>query len=94
MKKTIIIGVNKYYYLLQDEELNKYNINIEFVGFNEEVLTGDILYLSEELLNEPQPYTFGPLNSQYARELETLEDADTIILETKTGRTFLQRYYG
>lgn len=94
MKKLVILKRNNYIYDLHDNQGNNYSANIEFVGLTNEVSAGDIIYMAEELLKEKQPYTFGPLNSDYGKKTDSASDSEYIILETKGDKIYLQRYYG
>ena len=87
MIKLRVIDKNKYDYLLEDNENNKYKINIEF--YDIEVNIGDYIYLNEKILDEKNIYTFGPLI-----EDKNIKEEDIIKIIKNNEEIYLQRYYG
>lgn len=85
MKKVKVIAIDNYLYTLEDNNKNKYEINIEF--YNTTIEVGDIIYVDETVLKETNLYAYGPL-----LEEANVEDLIKIIKDNK--EIYLQRYYG
>ena len=85
MKKVKVVGIDKYLVSLEDSNNNKYQKNIEF--YDIELKEGDIIYISDEVLKEPNVYTYGPLITA-----TNMDDVIKIIKDDKS--IYLQRYYG
>ena len=85
MKKVKVIKVDNYVITLEDNNKKEYIKNIEF--YNIDLKEGDIIYISDEVLEEDNIYTYGPV-----KEDATMDDLIKIIKEDK--RIYLQRYYG
>lgn len=86
---------NKYQYTLEDDNKKIYHLTIEFYDLEEFPEPNDAIYIYEDLLNDPKPIlSFGPLDGIYGRTIESTNDPDLIILETKHTKTFLKKYYG
>ncbi len=84
MKKMKVVKKEGYDYTLEYKR-EKYIKNIEFYGVDVEV--GDYLLLNDNMLNEKNMFTYGPVKKD-----ATIEDAIKIIKEDK--EIILQRYYG
>ena len=65
MKKLLILEIDKYIYTLRDDNNNKYILNLDF--FEVQPSVNDIIYIDEELLNQKNFYTFGPLEGEYGK---------------------------
>lgn len=85
MKKVKVIKVDNYVITLEDNNKKEYIKNIEF--YNIDLKEGDIIYISDEVLEEDNIYTYGPV-----KEDATMDDLIKIIKEDKS--IYLQRYYG
>ena len=85
MKKVKVIKVDNYVITLEDNNKKEYIKNIEF--YNIDLKEGDIIYISDEVLEEDNIYTYGPV-----KEDDTMDDLIKIIKEDKS--IYLQRYYG
>ncbi len=94
MKEFEIIEADKYIYSIKDKEDNKYKLNADFMDIDKTPSIGDFVYMTEKLLKENIPYTFGPLHSKYGRKMESAEDEDILILKIGEEVIYLQRYYG
>ena len=90
MIKVKILSINDYYYDLLDRNGNLYNKNIGFNNISVIPNVGDYMYLTEEILQEDNIYTFGPLNSSS----NELNSSDIIKIVTKDDQFFLRRLYG
>lgn len=87
MKKLIIKNIDNYDYLLEDDEHNKYELNLEFYGLDKNISTGDIIYIPNRLLSLDKVYSFGPL-----KESNNINEYIKLIIDSK--EYYLQRYYG
>lgn len=86
---------NKYQYTLEDLNKNTYHRTIEFYDLEQNPEPNDTIYMDESLLKEPQPVlSFGPLDGIYGRTIESQNDPDLLILETKNTKQYLKRFYG
>ena len=85
MKKVKVIKVDNYVITLEDNNKKEYIKNIEF--YNIDLKEGDIIYISDEVLEEDNIYTYGPVKEDAA-----MDDLIKIIKEDKS--IYLQRYYG
>lgn len=85
MKKVKVIKVDNYVITLEDNNKKEYIKNIEF--YDIDLKEGDIIYISDEVLEEDNIYTYGPV-----KEDATMDDLIKIIKEDKS--IYLQRYYG
>lgn len=93
MIKLKIIDIKDYDYVLEDINKKTYNLNIQFYGLNEKIKTNDYIYISQELLNEKNLYSFGPFNSIYGKSVNLNED-EIIKIVTSKEEFYLKRYYG
>ena len=87
MKKVKITNINNYVVTFKDTDDKEYKKNIEFQ--DTEISEGDIIYISEEILDEDNIYTYGPLTN-----LENIELDDVIKIIKDDKEIYLQRYYG
>ena len=86
MIKVKVTNKDNFLYTLEDKNNNKtYKANIEF--YNIEVNEGDIIYISDGVLDENNIYTYGPI-----QEKSEIEDIIKIVKED--NEIILQRYYG
>ena len=97
--KLQIINKNAYRYILKDKNGLNYDMDLEFLDIQEELKSGDYIYISEELLNPKYEgystsYTFGSLESKYGRENIELNDIDVIKIEMNKKEIYLKRLYG
>ena len=93
MKNLVIKKIDHYDYLLQDGKKKNYMINIQFYDINTIIEVNDILYIDEKLLKEKM-LNIGLFNDPCGRNIETSEDKDIVILQTKQNRFYLKRIYG
>ena len=84
MKRLKIIKKEGYDYTLEYDG-HEYIKNINF--YDIDVNIGDYIYLNDDLLNEKNVFTFGPVKKGV-----TIEDAIKIVKGDK--EIILQRYYG
>lgn len=84
MKKVKVTNIDNYMITLENNN-KKYIKNIEFYDIN--LKEGDIIYISDEVLEEDNIYTYGPVKKD-----AKLEDLIKITKEDKS--IYLQRYYG
>lgn len=85
MKKLKVIKIDNYLYTLEDEDKNIYVINIEFI--DTDINIGDYLYISNEVLEENNLFTYGPIEKE-----SDIKDLVKVIKKDKDE--YLQRYYG
>ena len=90
MIRLKIISKDKYDYCLLDNAGKKYNINIDFINTNYIPGVDDYLYLTKEMIEEVNIYTFGPLS----KNINTIDGNDIIKVSSGSEEFFLQRYYG
>lgn len=84
MKKMKVVKKEGYDYTLEFEG-KEYIKNIEFYDVDVEV--GDYIFLNDNMLNEKNMFTYGPVKKD-----ATIEDAIKIVKDDK--EIILQRYYG
>ena len=85
MKKVKVTNIDNYLITLEDINKKQYIRNIEF--YDIKINVGDIIYISDDVLNEENLYTYGPI-----QEDATMNDLIKIVKEDK--EVYLQRYYG
>ena len=90
MEKLRIINIEDTNYTLEDNN-RKYNINIIFYG-NKYPQTNDIVYIPIKILQEKNIYAYGPLKSNYSKNIDIEEEFIKIV--TNEEEYYLQRYYG
>ncbi len=88
MKKVKIKEIDNYDYILIDSNNNEYVKNIEFTG-NYKPMVGDIIYLSDRILNEINLFSFGEIYDKYNIELD-----DVIKVIAGEKEYYFQRQYG
>lgn len=88
MIKLKIIDIDKYEYILEDKNNNKYNLNIEFYMCENMPKIGDYIYLNEKIIDKKNLYTFGPINNDKV----TLDELIKIV--SGNNSYYLKRYYG
>ena len=99
MKKLKIIEVDNYEYHLKDNDNKDYIINIEFQNIDELPKVNDYIYISNELLDKnyreySNNYTFGPLNSEYGRNINDENNPDIVKIIINDKTIYLKRLYG
>ena len=87
MKKMIIQNIDNYDYTLTDND-NIYVLNIEFYS-NNKPSVGDIIYISEKVLNEKNLFAFDEV---YDAKNISLDDLIRVIHDDKN--IYFQRIYG
>lgn len=85
MKKVKVISIDNYIYTFEDKDQKKYIKNIEFQ--DTEINIGDYIYISKEVLEEDNIYTYGPVTKDAKLE-------DLIKIKKDDKDIYLQRYYG
>ena len=60
MKKVKVVNIDNYVYTFEDKDQKTYTKNIEFQGT--EMNIGDYIYIPNEVLEEDNIYTYGPVN--------------------------------
>ena len=58
MIKLLIKSIEPYAYILSDNT-KEYRVHLEFLGLEKKPKVGDYLYLPENIISEPNNYTFG-----------------------------------
>jgi len=99
MIKLQVIDNNNWQYNLIDENGRKYNICLNFCDIESQPESGDIIYISEKLLNAKYEgystsYTFGDLESIYGKEKIQIDDIDIVKLVIGKREIYLKRLYG
>lgn len=94
MKKVVIVKIDKFLYVLKDQDNNEYKLKIEFQNIEEKPKTNDILFIDESILKENILLTFGPLGSKYGKDVSIMEESEVIKLIVDEKTIYLQRYYG
>lgn len=86
MKKVKVVNIeDKYVLTLEDTDNKRYRRNIEF--YDIDINVGDYIYISDQILEEDNLYTYGPIEDK-----TDVEDLIKIVKEDK--EIYLQRYYG
>lgn len=86
MKKVKVINIeDKYVLTLEDLDNKVYKKNIEF--WDLKINIGDYIYIDDNVLEEANIYTYGPLLKD-----ANVEDLIKIVKDDK--EIYLQRYYG
>ena len=88
MKKVKVEKINNYDYTLVDFDNKKYEKNIEFYS-SVKPIEGDIIYLSESILNEVNLYAFDILYTTSNVDID-----DVIKLVHDGEEYYFQRIYG
>ena len=91
MIKLLIKSIEPYAYILSDNT-KEYRVHLEFLGLEKKPEVGDYLYLPENIINEPNNYTFGLIGGIYANKKDI--KVDIIKVVGKDYEYYLQRYYG
>lgn len=85
MKKVKVIKIDNYVYTLEDSDKLIYKKNFEF--YDTDISVGDYIYISDEVLDEENIYTYGPI-------IENNDVNDLIKIIHNNKEIYLQRYYG
>lgn len=88
MKKVKVVKIDNYDYTLVDFDNNIYEKNIEFYS-SIKPSVGDIIYISESILNEVNLYAFDMLYTTSNVEID-----DVIKLVHNKEEYYFQRVYG
>lgn len=88
MKKVKVEKIDNYDYTLIDFNNNVYEKNIEFYS-NFKPMVGDIIYISENILNEVNLYAFDEI---YVPSNVDINDIIKVVHDDK--EYFFQRVYG
>ena len=91
MIKLLIKTIEPYAYILSDN-IREYRVHLEFLGLEKKPKVGDYLYLPENIINEPNNYTFGLIGGIYAKQKDIKDDIIKVV--GKDYEYYLQRYYG
>ncbi len=96
MLKLIVKKIDNYNYHLQDKFNRKYNLNIEFYNLKNSIKINDYIYMNEKLIRKinNQAVSFGPLDGNYGKNIESSDDEDIIMLVTDNKKIYLKRFYG
>ena len=86
MLRLKIKSINNYNYVLESDNKDIYKINIGFINTEDIPTIGDYLYLTNDVVEEKNMYTYGPI-------YDNSKD-DIIKVEAKNKIFYLQRYYG
>ena len=89
MKKVRILEANDNSYILVSSDGKQYEKSIEFYNV-EAPKVGDLLYLSDKILNDVNIYCFGP----FEENLKNINEDDIIKIVSSNQEYYLQRYYG
>ncbi len=97
MSKLKVVQKDYNNYLLKDNKEKEYNFVLNFDDIEE--CNFDYIYMSQELLDENykeynKTYSFGKVNSKYARKLSEKTIQDLIIIQKDDEVFYLQKYYG
>ena len=88
MIKLNIINITGNNYLLEDINKRKYNVYMTFENIKENIEINDCIYLNENIINEKNIYTFGPILNG------NIDNVDLLCIEKNNKKIYLQRYYG
>ena len=91
MIKLLIKSIEPYAYILSDNT-KEYRVHLEFLDLEKKPKVGDYLYLPENIISEPNNYTFGLIGAIYAKKKDIKDDILKVV--GKDYEYYLQRYYG
>lgn len=91
MIKLLIKSIEPYAYILSDGS-NDYRLHLEFLDLEKKPTIGDYLYLPENIVKEPNNYTFGLIGGLFAKKKDIKDDIIKVV--GKDYEYYLQRYYG
>ena len=96
VKDLIVDSIDGYNYYLREENTNKsYHLNIEFYGLEENASNIIKIYMHDNLLQEHQCLSFGPIEEKYGKTITSSDDTDFIVVVMKEKkRYYLKRFYG
>ena len=89
MIKLLIKSIEPYAYILSDNT-KEYRVHLEFLGLEKKPKVGDYLYLPENIISEPNNYTFGLIGGIYAKKKDIKDDI--CLVGGKDYESDLQRY--
>ncbi len=98
MIKLTIKSINNNDYELVNND-NIYKLNIKFFDIEKTPKEGDIIYISENLLDKKyheysDSYQFGSVNSIYGREVNKNSENEVICIVMNGENTYLKRVFG
>lgn len=99
MIKLEVVKIDNYLYELKDENNVTYNLNLEFLDFEEPLQIGNQISMNSRLLDPEYEeystsYTFGNLDNKYGKENLTIDDIDVIKIIKDDKEIYLKRLYG
>lgn len=89
--------VNNDYELMNND--NIYKLNIKFYDIEKTPKVGDVVYMSERLLDKnyreySDSYQFGVVNSPYGRDININSETEIICVVINEKNIFLKRVFG
>ena len=70
-------------------------ITLEFHDLESPIKEKNIIYINEEMLENPNTlYSFGSLSSKYGKVVTSKDDEDLLILIVDNKEIYLKRLYG
>lgn len=93
MEKLRVIKKEGANYWLIDEKKNRYNLIIELVGINYELIVGDILCLNLSM-DGLNMISLGLLDNICGKKIRDSKDPDFVVLIAQKETFYLKRLYG
>ncbi len=91
MEKLMIAKKENYEYTLKDTDNGEYQLNMEFYNVEKDPEVGDILFMSEKLLQENNAVlSFDTFESEYGRKIENALDDDIVVLMINEEKIYLK----
>ena len=94
MKELKVLGKDGYRYILIDKDNKKYDLNIEIVDTDYNIMIGDIMYISTEIVDRERIFTFGKINSDYGVNMEDINDQEIVVFSRDNVKYYFKRIYG
>ena len=94
MKELLVIEKNNDRYLLVDKDDNKYDLSIHIMDIDFEIMEGDTLYIDGSIIRDERVFTFGRLDSEYGRKIDSMNNKEVVVFKRKDKKYYMKRYYG
>lgn len=89
-----VVDKNGYRYTLIDKDDKKYDLNIEVMDTEYDIMIGDIMYISTEVVNKERMFTFGKIGSEYGASMNDINDKEIVVFMRDNIKYYFKRIYG
>ena len=89
-----VVDKNGYRYTLIDKDDKKYDLNIEVMDTGYDIMIGDIMYISTEVVNKERMLTFGKIGSEYGVSMNDINDKEIVVFMRDNIKYYFKRIYG